>query len=95
MFSISNSRAVCDLDGVPYRNDFVCYTLHNCNSYFNKFTLNSMCSTKCATPLLLDVSHLDPASIHKPTVAVCEPLSSVAILIPFSNVVTLVSGTFT
>lgn len=57
--------------------------------------LNSMCSTKWATPLLLSVSHLEPASIHKPTVAVCEPLSSVAIRIPFSSVVTLVSGTFT
>lgn len=54
-----------------------------------------MCSTKCATPLLLAVSHLEPASIHKPTVAVCEPLSSVATRIPFSSVVTLVSGTFT
>lgn len=57
--------------------------------------MNSMCSTKCATPLLRAVSHLEPASIHRPTVAVCEPLSSVATRMPFSNVVTFVSGTFT
>lgn len=61
----------------------------------NALALNSICSTKWATPLLLAVSHLEPASIHNPTVAVCEPLSSVATLIPFSSVVTLVSGTFT
>lgn len=63
--------------------------------YMSVLALNSICSTKWATPLLLVVSHLDPASIHNPTVAVWEPLSSVATRIPFSSVVTFVSGTFT
>jgi len=63
--------------------------------YMSVLALNSICSTKWATPLLLAVSHLEPASIHNPTVAVWEPLSSVATRIPFSSVVTFVSGTFT
>ena len=59
-----------------------------------KFTLNAICSRKCATPLLASVSNRDPVSIHSPTVAVGDPASSVATLMPLSSTVTRVGGTF-
>ena len=45
-------------------------------------------------PLLAAVSYLDPVSIHKPTVAVGTPLSSVATRIPLSSTDTSVAGKF-
>lgn len=56
--------------------------------------LKAMCSRKWATPLLRSVSYRDPASIHRPTVAVAAPLFSVATRSPLLMVLTLVAGTF-
>ncbi|KAI8438132.1 hypothetical protein MSG28_010760 [Choristoneura fumiferana] len=44
-----------------------------------------MCSKKCATPLFLEFSYLEPASIHRPTVAVAAPESSEATRSPLSS----------
>ena len=60
-----------------------------------RLTLNAICSKKCAVPLFALVSYLLPASIHNPTVHVDKPESSEAILKPFANCVTLVSGVLT
>ena len=51
-----------------------------------------MCSRKCAEPLLSLVSNRLPAFKYNPTVQVPAPVSSEAILSPFSKLVTLISG---
>ena len=56
------------------------------------FTLKAMCSRKCATPLFSAVSYLEPVSIHSPTVAVGEPVSSVATRMPLSSTEMSVGG---
>ena len=46
------------------------------------------------SPLLAAVSYREPVSIHKPTVAVGTPLSSVATRMPLSSTDTSVGGRF-
>merc|ERR1719510_2846461 len=56
--------------------------------------LKAMCSRKCATPLFVSVSYLEPVSIQSPTVAVGAPESSLATLMPLPRTVTSVEGVF-